>query len=60
VPPAVCRGRGAAGPQIKISQGTKPGLGGVLPGPKVSAETGLPVGIKSAVGDMRFWSSCPS
>jgi hypothetical protein len=27
----------------------------VLPGPKVSAETGLPVGIKSAVGDMRFW-----
>src|SRR4051794_34610907 len=79
--------------EIKISQGAKPGLGGVLPGPKVSAEiaaargvpegvdcvspsrhaefsdtdslldwvelladeTGLPVGIKSAVGDMRFW-----
>jgi glutamate synthase domain-containing protein 2 len=79
--------------EIKISQGAKPGLGGVLPGAKVSAEiaatrgvpegvdcvspsrhaefsdtdslldwvelladeTGLPVGIKSAVGDMRFW-----
>jgi glutamate synthase domain-containing protein 2 len=80
--------------EIKLSQGAKPGLGGVLPGAKVSpeiaaargvpegvdcispsrhaefsdtdslldwvellaAETGLPVGIKSAVGDMRFWS----
>jgi glutamate synthase domain-containing protein 2 len=79
--------------EIKLSQGAKPGLGGVLPGPKVSAEiaaargvpegvdcispsrhaefsdvdslldwvelladeTGLPVGIKSAVGDMPFW-----
>jgi glutamate synthase domain-containing protein 2 len=79
--------------EIKLSQGAKPGLGGVLPGVKVSAEiaaargvpegkdcvspsrhaefsdtdslldwvellaaeTGLPVGIKSAVGDMRFW-----
>jgi glutamate synthase domain-containing protein 2 len=79
--------------EIKLSQGAKPGLGGVLPGPKVSAEiaatrgvpegvdcvspsrhaefsdtdslldwvellaaeTGLPVGIKSAVGDMSFW-----
>jgi glutamate synthase domain-containing protein 2 len=79
--------------EIKLSQGAKPGLGGVLPGAKVSgeiaaargvpegkdcispsrhaefsdvdslldwvellaAETGLPVGIKSAVGDMRFW-----
>jgi glutamate synthase domain-containing protein 2 len=79
--------------EIKLSQGAKPGLGGVLPGPKVSAEiartrgvpqgrdcvspsrhaefsdtdslldwvellaaeTGLPVGIKSAVGDLRFW-----
>ncbi|MGK5173552.1 FMN-binding glutamate synthase family protein [Geodermatophilus sp. CPCC 205761] len=79
--------------EIKLSQGAKPGLGGVLPGPKVSAEiaaargvpegvdcvspsrhaefsdtdslldwvellaaeTGLPVGIKSAVGDMTFW-----
>jgi glutamate synthase domain-containing protein 2 len=79
--------------EIKLSQGAKPGLGGVLPGAKVSreiaeargvpegvdcvspsrhaefsdpdslldwvellaAETGLPVGIKSAVGDMHFW-----
>jgi glutamate synthase domain-containing protein 2 len=79
--------------EIKLSQGAKPGLGGVLPGPKVSreiaetrgvpqgvdclspsrhaefddvdsmldfvellaAETGLPVGIKSAVGDLAFW-----
>jgi glutamate synthase domain-containing protein 2 len=79
--------------EIKLSQGAKPGLGGVLPGAKVSAEiaaargvregvdcvspsrhaefsdpdslldwvellaaeTGLPVGIKSAVGDMSFW-----
>jgi glutamate synthase domain-containing protein 2 len=79
--------------EIKLSQGAKPGLGGVLPGAKVSAEiaatrgvpagkdcispsrhaefsdadslldwvemlaaeTGLPVGIKSAVGDMTFW-----
>ena len=80
--------------EIKLSQGAKPGLGGVLPGPKVSreiaetrgvpegvdclspsrhaefddvdsmldfvellaAETGLPVGIKSAVGDLGFWA----
>src|SRR5215217_916990 len=79
--------------EIKLSQGAKPGLGGVLPGAKVSAEiagtrgvpegrdcvspsrhaefsdtdslldwvellaaeTGLPVGIKSAVGDFDFW-----
>ena len=79
--------------EIKLSQGAKPGLGGVLPGAKVSAEiaatrgvpqgrdcispsrhaefsdtdslldwvellaaeTGLPVGIKSAVGDLHFW-----
>jgi glutamate synthase domain-containing protein 2 len=79
--------------EVKLSQGAKPGLGGVLPGPKVSAEiaatrgvqegqdcispsrhaefddpdslldwvellaaeTGLPVGIKSAVGDLDFW-----
>jgi len=79
--------------EIKLSQGAKPGLGGVLPGPKVTAEiarirgiepgkdcvsparhsafgdvdslldfvetigetTGLPVGIKSAVGHLRFW-----
>jgi glutamate synthase domain-containing protein 2 len=79
--------------EIKLSQGAKPSLGGLLPGAKVSAEiaaargvpvgkdcvspsrhaefsdtdalldwvellaaeTGLPVGIKSAVGDMTFW-----
>ena len=79
--------------EIKLSQGAKPGLGGMLPGAKVSAEiarirgieqgvdclsparhlafgnedslldfveavaqeTGLPVGIKSAVGDLSFW-----
>ncbi len=79
--------------EVKLSQGAKPGLGGHLPGPKVTrqiaeirgvtpgvdcispsrhaefcdvdsmldwvellaAETGLPVGVKSAVGDLRFW-----
>ncbi len=79
--------------EVKLSQGAKPGLGGVLPAAKVSREiaetrgvpegvdclspsrhaqfddvdsmldfvelladaTGLPVGIKSAVGDMGFW-----
>jgi glutamate synthase domain-containing protein 2 len=79
--------------EIKLSQGAKPGLGGVLPAAKVNREiagirgvavgvtcispsrhsafgstdelldfverladaTGLPVGIKSAVGDGRFW-----
>ena len=79
--------------EIKLSQGAKPGLGGLLPAAKVSpeiaetrgvpvgrdvispsrhaefhdvdsmldfvemlaAETGLPVGIKSAVGDIAFW-----
>lgn len=79
--------------EIKLSQGAKPGLGGVLPGAKVTPEiaairgipvgrdcispachtafadvdgmldfiegladrTGLPVGIKSAVGDLGFW-----
>jgi len=79
--------------EIKLSQGAKPGLGGVLPRAKISAEiaeirgiptdrdcispsahtafgnadqlldfvervaeeTGLPVGIKSAVGDSSFW-----
>jgi glutamate synthase domain-containing protein 2 len=79
--------------EIKLSQGAKPGLGGMLPGAKVSAdiaeirgialgedcispsrhtafgdidsmldlvelvacETGLPVGIKSAVGHLWFW-----
>ena len=80
--------------EIKLSQGAKPGLGGLLPAPKVSAEiaaargvregqdcispsrhaefsdtdsmldwvellaaeTGIPVGIKSAVGDLGFWN----
>ena len=80
--------------EIKLSQGAKPGLGGVLPGAKVTAEiarirgvpqgktvvspsghtafrnademldfvetiadrTGLPVGIKSAVGELGFWT----
>src|SRR5262245_61898411 len=79
--------------EIKFSQGAKPGVGGLLPKPKISAEiaairgiardrdcispaahsaftgvdglldfaeaiaeeTGLPVGIKSAVGDRDFW-----
>jgi len=79
--------------EIKLSQGAKPGVGGVLPRVKISpeiaairgisrerdcispaahtafgdadslldfveqvaAETGLPVGIKSAVGEMHFW-----
>lgn len=79
--------------EIKLSQGAKPGLGGMLPGAKVTpeiaeargvpvgqdcispprhtefhspdelldwvemlaAETGLPVGIKSAVGDLEMW-----
>ncbi|MEL3945051.1 MULTISPECIES: FMN-binding glutamate synthase family protein [Streptomyces] len=87
----------ASGPvkaiEIKLSQGAKPGLGGMLPGAKVTdeiaairdipagedcasparhtafhdvdsmldfvellaTETGLPVGIKSAVGEMGFW-----
>lgn len=80
--------------EIKLSQGAKPGLGGVLPGRKVTpaiaaargvevgvtvtspsshrsfsdvaglidfveliaAETGVPVGIKSAVGEKAFWN----
>jgi len=80
--------------EIKLSQGAKPGLGGLLPAPKVTEEiarirgvpagrdcvspashaafsgvdeliefverlaeaTGLPVGIKSAVGDLGFWA----
>lgn len=79
--------------EIKLSQGAKPGLGGILPAQKVTKEiaairgipiakdcvspashsafhdvdsmldfvenlaeqTGLPVGIKSAVGDLTFW-----
>jgi glutamate synthase domain-containing protein 2 len=81
--------------EIKLSQGAKPGLGGMLPAAKISheiatirgipmgqdcaspsrhtefrdvdsmldfvehiaSETGLPVGIKSAVGNMEFWES---
>ncbi len=80
--------------ELKLSQGAKPGLGGVLPGRKVTSaiaqargvevgvtvtspsshrsfsdvaglvrfvediatETGVPVGIKSAVGQKAFWS----
>ena len=79
--------------EIKLSQGAKPGLGGLLPAAKVTAEiaairgipvgkdcasparhatfhnadslldfvesiaeaTGVPVGIKSAVGELTFW-----
>ncbi|HEY9465522.1 MAG TPA: FMN-binding glutamate synthase family protein [Vicinamibacterales bacterium] len=79
--------------EIKLSQGAKPGVGGLLPQAKITreiadirgvpmdrdcvsppahqafrnademldfvewiaSETGLPVGIKSAVGDSRFW-----
>jgi glutamate synthase domain-containing protein 2 len=79
--------------EIKLSQGAKPGVGGLLPRKKISAEiasirgvprdrdcispprhttfadadglldfvesiaaeTGLPVGIKSAVGELAFW-----
>ncbi len=79
--------------EVKLSQGAKPGLGGMLPGVKVNQEiadargievgrdcasparhtafsdvdsmldfvetvaerTGLPVGIKSAVGELSFW-----
>ena len=82
------------GIEVKLSQGAKPGKGGVLPGSKVTEEiakirgvpaghdcispnnhrafsdvrslikfieeishaTGLPVGIKSAVGHIQFWS----
>jgi len=81
--------------EIKLSQGAKPGLGGLLPAAKITHEiskirgvpmgkdcvspaahsafndvdsmldfietladkTGLPVGIKSAVGEMGFWST---
>ena len=79
--------------ELKLSQGAKPGMGGLLPGAKVTKEiarirripigrdcaspaahsafhdvssmldfierladtTGLPVGIKSAVGEVEFW-----
>jgi len=79
--------------ELKLSQGAKPGLGGILPKAKITAEiaqirgvpmdrdcispaahtafhdvdsmldfverlaqeTGVPIGIKSAVGEMEFW-----
>ncbi|MBM74581.1 MAG: FMN-binding glutamate synthase family protein [Proteobacteria bacterium] len=84
--------------EIKLSQGAKPGKGGILPGAKVTAEiaairkipegkdcyspnyhsefsdvdemidfieriadrTGIPVGIKSAVGKLEFWDELAS
>jgi len=84
--------------EIKLSQGAKPGMGGLLPAAKITPEiaeirgipmgvdchspsahsafrsvdelldfvedladaTGLPVGIKSAVGEMGFWSTLAS
>lgn len=84
--------------EVKLSQGAKPGLGGVLPAKKVTPQiaaargvpvgisvlspnahtafhdvdglidfveaiadaTGLPVGIKSAVGQMQFWEDLAS
>src|SRR3712207_3244101 len=89
----LCAGAPVRATEIKLSQGAKPGLGGMLPGAKVTEEiaeirgiepgvdcaspsrhrefgdvdsmldfvetiaeaTGLPVGIKSAVGNMEFW-----
>lgn len=90
---ALCASAPVRAIEIKLSQGAKPGLGGVLPKAKISeeiaqvrgisrdqdcvspsrhaefddvdsmldfveliaTETGLPVGIKSAVGDLEFW-----
>ena len=84
--------------EIKLSQGAKPGKGGILPGAKVTPEiaqirnipvgktcyspnahsefgtaaelidfvesiaerTGLPVGIKSAIGEIAFWEELAS
>jgi glutamate synthase domain-containing protein 2 len=84
--------------EIKLSQGAKPGLGGLLPAAKVTEDiarirgvpkgrdcaspaahsafsdvdgliafveriadaTGLPVGVKSAVGDLSFWDTLAS
>src|SRR4051794_23052305 len=89
----LCSGAPVKAIEIKLSQGAKPGLGGMLPAAKVTreiaairgiepgvdcaspsrhtafhdvdsmldfvelvaAETGLPVGIKSAVGSMGMW-----
>ncbi len=90
---AGCKNRPIRAIEIKLSQGAKPGLGGILPAAKVTAEiaeirgipmgkdcvspaahlafsgvdelldrveeiaerTGLPVGIKSAIGELSFW-----
>ncbi|MGH3361258.1 MAG: glutamate synthase-related protein, partial [Nocardioides sp.] len=90
---ALCEQNPVKAIEIKLSQGAKPGLGGMLPGAKVSEEiaavrgirpgvdcaspsrhqvftdvdsmldfvelladeTGLPIGIKSAVGNLTFW-----
>ena len=90
---AVCDENPVRAIEIKLSQGAKPGVGGMLPAKKVTAEiarargvpvgidcrspathaafgdvdsmldfvervadaTGLPVGIKSAVGEVEFW-----
>ncbi|WP_226344824.1 FMN-binding glutamate synthase family protein [Agilicoccus flavus] len=90
---ALCASAPVRAIEFKLSQGAKPGLGGVLPAAKVTPEiaeirgipqgqdcispsrhtafgdvdsmldvleriaelTGLPVGIKSAVGDQGFW-----
>jgi glutamate synthase domain-containing protein 2 len=87
-------GRKVRALEVKLSQGAKPGVGGMLPGAKVgreiaaargipvgrdcvsparhamfrnvdemldfverlASETGLPVGIKSAVGELAFWN----
>lgn len=89
----VCASAPVRAIEVKLSQGAKPGVGGLLPGAKVTAEiaairgvpigedvksparhsefgdvpslvefceriaaaTGLPVGIKSAVGEEQFW-----
>jgi glutamate synthase (ferredoxin) len=89
----VCAANPVKAIEIKLSQGAKPGVGGLLPAAKVTAEiaairgvpagvdchspaahsefrdvdsmldfveriadaTGLPVGIKSAVGELGFW-----
>lgn len=91
----VCETTPVQAVEVKLSQGAKPGRGGVLPGAKVTAEisairgipegkdcispaahtafrdvdglidfverladaTGLPVGIKSAVGEQSFWDT---
>jgi len=90
---AVCAENPVRAIEVKLSQGAKPGVGGLLPAKKVTAEiarargvpagcdcsspaghaefrdvdsmlefieriadaTGLPVGIKSAVGEVEFW-----